>query len=154
MNVAGNAIWFGQSVDRVLLSQSPKFQQDWVEGLRVVSKMGCSNGGAQHDSRVKRWRRKKGASIVFLAGRGFLPVGPRAHGPSQPRAHGVSSEFRGTRAHGPSQPRAHGVSRNILTTPCARGSETPCTRGVQKISDETSQDITAKHTISGISEEV
>ena len=126
MNVAGNAIWFGQSVDRVLLSQSPKFQQDWVEGLRVVSKMGCSNGGAQQDIRVEGWRRKKGAYIVFLAGRGFLPVGPRAHGPSQPRA--------------------HGVSRNILTTPCARG--------VQKISDETSQDTTAKHTISGISEEV
>ena len=122
MNVAGNAIWFGQSVDRVLLSQSPKFQQDWVEGLRVVSKMGCSNGGAQQDIRVKGWRRKKGAFIVFLAGRGFLPVGPRAHGPSQPRA--------------------HGVSRNILTTPCARGSETPCTRGVQKISDE---NITGHH---------
>ena len=134
MNVAGNAIWFGQSVDRVLLSQSPKFQQDWVEGLRVVSKMGCSNGGAQQDIRVRGWRRKKGAYIVFLAGRGFLPVGPRAHGPSQPRA--------------------HGVSRNILTTPCARGSETPCTRGVQKISDEPSQDTTAKHTRSGISEEV
>ena len=65
---------------------------------------------------------------------GFLPVGPRAHGPSQPRA--------------------HGVSRNILTTPCARGSETPCTRGGQKSSDETSQDTTAKHIISGISEEV
>ena len=93
MNVAGNAIWFGQSVDRVLLSQSPKFQQDWVEGLRVVSKMGCSNGGAQQDIRVEGWRRKKGAYIVFLAGRGFLPVGPRAHGPSQPRAHGVSSEM-------------------------------------------------------------
>ena len=31
---------------------------------------------------------------------------------------------------------------------------TPCARGVQKISDETSQDTTAKHTISGISEEV
>ena len=133
-NVAGNAIWFGQDVDRVLLSQSPKFQQDWVEGLRVVSKMGCSNGGAQQDIRVRGWRRKKGAFIVFLARRGFLPVGPRAHGPSQPRAHGVSSEFRGT--------------------PCARGSETPCTRGVQKMSDETSQDTMTKHIVSGISEEV
>ena len=115
MNVAGNAIWFGQSVDRVLLSQSPKFQQDWVEGLRVVSKMGCSNGGAQQDIRVRGWRRKKGAFIVFLAGRGFLPVGPRAHGPSQPRAHGVSSEFRGT--------------------PCARAKSAPCAQGVQKYSD-------------------
>src|SRR3990170_687591 len=37
-NVAENAIWFGQDVDRVLLSQSPKFQQVWVEGLRVLSK--------------------------------------------------------------------------------------------------------------------
>ena len=105
MNVAWNAIWFGQSVDRVLLSQSQKFQQDWVEGLRVVSKMGCSNGGAQQDIRVEGWRRKKGAYIVFLAGRGFLPIGPRAHRPSQPRAHGVS------------QPRAHGVSSEFRGTP-------------------------------------
>ena len=109
MNVAGNAIWFGQSVDRVLLSQSPKFQQDWVEGLRVVSKMGCSNGGAQQDIRVRGWRRKKGAYIVFLAGRGFLPVGPRAHGLSQPRV--------------------HGVLRYNHATPCARGSKDPVRTG-------------------------
>ena len=76
MNVAGNAIWFGQSVDRVLLSQSPKFQQDWVEGLRVVSKMGCSNGGAQQDIRVRGWRWKKGIYIVFLAGGEFCPLDP------------------------------------------------------------------------------
>ena len=112
----------------------PKVSTSLGGGLRVLSKMRCGNGGAQQDIRVEGWRRKKGAYIVFLAGRGFLPVGPRVHGPSQPRA--------------------HGVSRNIRTTPCARGSETPCTRGVQKISDETSQDTTAKHTISGISEEV
>ena len=114
-NFAGNAIWFGQDVDRVLLSQSPKFQQVWVEGLRVLSKRRCSNGGAQQDIRIKGWRWKKGLYIVCRGWWGFLPVGPRAHGPSQPRAHRVSSEFRGT--------------------PCARGSETPCARGVPKYSD-------------------
>ena len=108
-NVAGNAIWFGQDVDRVLLSQSPKFQQVWVEGLRVVSKMGCSNGGAQQDIRVKGWRRKKALYIVRRGWWGFLPVGPRAHGLSQPRA--------------------HGVLRELCSTPCARGSKDPVRTG-------------------------
>ena len=68
MNVAGNAIWFGQSVDRVLLSQSPKFQQDWVEGLRVLRKVRCSNGGAQQDIRVRHGVGRRGLYRVFLAG--------------------------------------------------------------------------------------
>ena len=102
-NVVGNVIWFGQDVDRVLLSQSPKFQQVWVEGLRVLSKRRCSNGGAQQDIRVSGWRWKKGLYIVFRGWWGFLPVGPRAHGLSQPRA--------------------HWVPREIQTTPCARGTQ-------------------------------
>ena len=108
-NVAGNVIWFGQVVDRVLLSQSPKFQKVWVEGLRVLSKMGCSNGGAHQDIRVEGWRWKKGLFIVFMGWWGFLPVGPRAHGLSQPRAHGVPRELR--------------------STLCARGSKDPVRTG-------------------------
>ena len=104
-NAVGNTIWFSQDVDRVLLSQSPKFQQVWVEGLRVLSKMRCSNGGAQLDIRVRGWMWNKGLYIVFLARWGFPPVG--LHG------------------HGLSQPRAHGVLRDFHTTPCARGSKGP-----------------------------
>ena len=122
-NVAGNAIWFGQVVDRVLLSQSPKFQQVWVEGLRVLSKIGCSNGGSQQDIRVRGWRWQKRLYIVFLAGWENLPVGPRAHGLSQPRAHGVLRDYHTTLCAGGSEhpvrtrvkgPRAHGVPSNFL----------------------------------------
>ena len=121
-NVAGNAIWFGQDVDRVLLSQSPKFQQVWVEGLRVLSKKSCSNGGAQQDIRVKGWRWKKGFYIVFLAGWGFLPVGPRAHELSQPRAHGVLRDFHTTPVRrGSNRPRAHGVLREFTQYPVHTG---------------------------------
>ena len=76
MNVAGNAIWFGQSVDRVLLSQSPKFQQVWMKGLRVLSKLRCSNGGAQQDIRVRDAGGRIPPFIVFLVGWGFLRVEP------------------------------------------------------------------------------
>ena len=89
----------------ILLSQSPKFQQVWVEGLRVLRKIRCSNDGAQQDIRVRGWRWKKGPFIVFLVGWGNLPIGPYAHRLSHPRAHGVLTE--------------------IHTTPCARGSKGP-----------------------------
>ena len=121
-NVAGNTILFGQNVDRVLLSQSPKFQQVSVDGLRVLSKMGCSNGGAQQDIRVTCWRCKKRLYIVFLVGWGNLPVGPRAHRLSQHRAHGVLREFHTTPCErGSKDPLRTGYSESLHSTPCARG---------------------------------
>ena len=131
-NVAGNTIWFGQVVDRVLLSQSPKFQKVWVEGLRVLSKMGCSNGGAHQDIRVEGWRWKKGLFIVFMGWWGFLPVGPRAHGLSQPRAHGILRGYHTTPCARGSQDLVHtGYSESYAVPRAHGGPKTPCARGTQ-----------------------
>lgn len=47
-------------IDRVLLSQSSKYQRVWVEGLRVSSFSRCITGGSFQDIRVRfgRWKKR------------------------------------------------------------------------------------------------